>query len=513
MGPKRDIGEELRLAAKNIQMHYLMSSHRAWHSAFYNGGRSLPNSDVAKCACPNWSDNHDHSFVDPEYCIMYCPANPNQKTPTEAYCKDWLLRTCEMSDKYLPEVLYFDWWVGISPVWKPWLEKLAAYYYNRLHLAGKVGVINTKSTTMPTGADILDFERGQACQILKNYWQTDTSISVKSWGFIKNDNYKSATSIINNLVDIVSKNGALLLNVGPPPNGSIPTAAVNIFEDIGKWLNVVGESIYETRPYHVFSEGPTQVGCGSFSDTEHAAFTYEDFRFTMAPEKSLLYAFALGGKPNDELIITTLGKSRVGSGSIHNVELLGHGAVSWKSLSDGLHVELPPVTPSQPPVLKITGMSDLQWDGFVRQGIDSSFSLSAVSSNDLSGGVKLDVFGHYTSVTNWPLQNPTSASVKWTIQIHKAQKFIVKVLAASPGQPMDLELSTSTTSVVMTAAQTINSTTYKMSSATKLFEINQVGNVPLTLRIAQSSLSSRFKPPTGFALAEIFLLKSNEFNG
>lgn len=496
MGPKRDIGQELREAAADNQIHYLMSSHRAWHSAFYDGGRAIPDSDVAKCKCSNWNEDHkpnntqENASEDPAYCIMYCPANPDEKTPTEAYCKDWLLRTCEMADRYLPEVLYFDWWIGVSPVWQPWIKKLAAYYYNRLHLEDKVGVINTKDSTMPPGADVLDFERGQACQILKNYWQTDTSVSVKSWGYINNDQYKSGISIIHSLVDIVSKNGALLLNVGPPPNGSIPLEAVKIFDQVGKWLTVIGESIYGTRPYHIFGEGPTQVGCGSFSDTEHATFTIKDFRFTVEPEKSFLYVTALGGKSDTTLLITSLDKRRVGDGSINNVILLGYGTVKWNCSDDGLFVELPSSIPSQPPVLKIMGMSDIQWDGIVRQGADSSFSLWAVSTDDLNGGVKLAVSGQYTSIINWPLHNFESSFIKWTVRVRAKQQFTVKVLAASPDHPVDLELSSSDSSVIVTAAQTNNSTTYSMSSATQPFNIASPGDVILTLRVAHAP------PPT-----------------
>ena len=112
------------------------------------------------------------------------------------------------------------------------------------------------------------------------FWQTDTSIDKRSWGYIQNPDYESAQEIVGDLIDIVSKNGALLLNIGPRPDGTIPEEQERILLQIGGWLTMNGEAIYKTRPWRVYGEGPTAVVAGSFKDTARKPFTSEDIRFT-----------------------------------------------------------------------------------------------------------------------------------------------------------------------------------------------------------------------------------------
>src|SRR5208283_4523826 len=108
-------------------------------------------------------------------------------------------------------------------------------------------------------AAVLDIERGKLAAIRPQFWQTDTSISEKSWGYIENDTFRSPGSLVDDLVDIVSKNGCLLLNIGPKPDGTIPEQAERILLEMGRWLEVNGEAVYGTRPWKIFGEGPTEV--------------------------------------------------------------------------------------------------------------------------------------------------------------------------------------------------------------------------------------------------------------
>jgi len=470
MGPKRDVAAELLAASKALpkKMYFILSSHRAWHFAFYNTGRKDSDSDVIQCACPGWNDQRPTTpNADPIYCDLYCPANPNEVNPTVPFMDNWLLRTCEMADLYTPDVFYFDWWIGVSPLWQPYVQKFAAFYYNRLLMDGKVGVINTKGTTMPSGADVLDFERGQACAIQKRYWQTDTSISERSWGFIENDVYKSPSDLINNFVDIVSKNGGLLLNVGPPPNGTIPTAAVNTLLEMGSWLSVVGDAIYQSRPYHIFNEGPTQVPCGSFTD-DAKNFTKDDFRFTVNPQRSVLYAICMGAAPGDSITITLLGSGRLGTGTISNVQVLGTtGNINWKVTADGLTVNIPStinIPKGLPPVLAISGLSDIQWDGIVRQGQDNSLNLYASLADTFLGNVELDVAGAYIVASKWDV-TPTSAAVQWTVKVRTGGNYKVSVLSASPSNSRVGVLSVQTNKVQITLPQTASTTDFKLSNS------------------------------------------------
>lgn len=505
MGPKRDVAMELLQASKLLshKMYFIMSSHRAWHFAFYNNGRKWPNSDVAQCACPTWQEKADEQTpnADPIYCDLYCPANPNETTPTDAFMLDWLLRTCEMADIYTPDVFYFDWWIGVSPVWQPYLQKMTAFYYNRLLMDGKVGVINTKGTTMPTGADVLDFERGQACSVQKHYWQTDTSISVYSWGYIENDLYKTAPGIVTSFVDIVSKNGGMLLNVGPPPNGTIPAAAVDTFKTMGDWLAVVGVSIYGSRPHHVFGEGPTQVACGSFTDTSQN-FTIADFRFTVNPGTSILYVVCMGAGARDSLTVKLLGAGRLGLGSISDVSVLGGGAgFSWTVDAVGLHVTLPSqlkTPPGLPPVLAVRGLTDILWDGIVRQGQDGSINLYASLVDVLTGNVSLDVAGQYLTVSNW---KSTHDSVQWTVKVRAGGSFSVTILAACPGNIRTGTLSAQNQNIQFTFPQTYNATQFTGTTSGPL-SLSASDSVIFYFQLTSMGDTT---DPEGFQLAQVAL--------
>jgi alpha-L-fucosidase len=156
--------------------------------------------------------------------------------------------------------------------------------------------MNYKFDNMHDGAGVLDVERGQLPGIRTLPWQTDTSLSNESWGYIDGDTYKQPTELIHELVDVVSKNGNLLLNIGPRSDGTIPEAAKKTLLEIGGWLDVNGEAIYGSRPWLLpkpnFGEGPTEVSSGSMQEKEQKPFTSSDFRFTT--NKGFIYAIELG---------------------------------------------------------------------------------------------------------------------------------------------------------------------------------------------------------------------------
>ena len=152
---------------------------------------------------------------------------------------------------------------------------------------------------------MLDVERGELADIRPLYWQTDTSVSNKSWGYIQNDTFKTPEFIVHQLIDIVSKNGNLLLNVGPRSDGTIPSEVQQVLRDIGSWLQVNGEAIYGTRPWRVYGEGPTAVVAGPFHDTGTHGYTERDFRFTS--KGGTLYALQLGWPRDQKTVIQSLG--------------------------------------------------------------------------------------------------------------------------------------------------------------------------------------------------------------
>ena len=336
MGPHRDLVGDLARAVRKEGLHLGASSHRVEHNFFFDGGRAIQ-SDVNN----------------PEYAAFYGPAHtrlgPKEGTPlandftfvSSAWADDWLVRSAEIVEKYHPEIMWFDWWIG-QPSLRDAVTRFAAFYYNTsLKYAGNPGVINYKYFAMEEHSAVLDVERGQFSGIRFLPWQTDTSVSDKSWGYVQNDTFKSPEFIVHQLVDIVSKNGNLLLNVGPRSDGTIPDEVQRILLDVGAWLKVNGEAIYGTRPWKSYGEGPTQVAAGAFHDIETQTYTAEDFRFT--EKNGTLYAIELGWPANGEVVIHALTATTLGDGKqIHSVKLLGSEAdLPFTQLPDGLHVRLP----------------------------------------------------------------------------------------------------------------------------------------------------------------------------
>ena len=225
MGPKRDVLGEVLKACESKGMTRGASSHRIEHWFFLSHGKEfdsdikepLERGDLYWPSMPE-ADHHD---------IESTP------TPTDEFLSDWLVRTCELIDQYRPRILYFDWWIQHSSA-KPYVKKLAAYYYNRASQWGMEVVINYKHDAFLFGTAVPDVERGQFADVKPYIWQTDTAIALNSWGYTENNDYRGARDLICDLVDIVSKNGRLLLNVGPKADGTISEEEAGILREIGK---------------------------------------------------------------------------------------------------------------------------------------------------------------------------------------------------------------------------------------------------------------------------------------
>ena len=336
MGPKRDTLGELANAIRAEGLHFGFSSHRAEHNFFYDGGRAI-RSDVN----------------DPKYASLYGPAHQwidpggdehgleNDWTyVSEAWTNDWLARDTELVEKYKPEVVYFDWWIG-QPNFRPAVARFAAFYYNYAAAHGYTGVIDFKDYSLNWKAGVRDFERGQQDHIVADHWQTDTSISNASWGYIEHDTFKTPEFLIDQLIDIVSKNGNLLLNFGPRSDGTIPDEVRTRLLAMGAWLKVNGDAIYDTTPWKTFGEGPTQVAAGAFHDTDTKPYTPEDFRFTA--KGSTVYAIGMACPKDGKATIHSLGWAHEGAAlPVANIELLGSpDKVTWTQSANALEVTLP----------------------------------------------------------------------------------------------------------------------------------------------------------------------------
>ncbi len=327
MGPRRDVLGDLLAAVDDAWMVRGASTHRAEHWFFMSGGTTF-DSDVRD---PRWQD-------------LYGPAQRDETAPNERFLEDWLLRCVEIIDRYRPQVLWFDWWIE-HPAFEPYLRQLAAYYYNRAAQWGREVVINYKWDAFARGSAVYDVERGTLANTREEVWQNDTSVSRSSWCWVDTHDYKGAGDLLAELADVVAKNGVLLLNLGPKPDGTIAPEERALLEQVGDWLTVNGEAVYGTRPWRIPGEGPTRTVAGSFVDDVTPQYTGADLRFTRRQDVVGDYVYAiLLGEPDDGVArIRSFGSaSPLLERGIAEVRVLGAPEpVEWTREPDELVVRLP----------------------------------------------------------------------------------------------------------------------------------------------------------------------------
>ena len=350
MGPMRDLIGEMKAAFDKKGIVTGVSTHRAEHWFFMSPGRKF-DSDI-KGEYPvghiYWPST---TYTDPTLHSLY-----GEPAPTQEFLEDWLMRCCELIDNYRPRIFYFDWWIQHS-VFKPYLKKFAAYYFNRGEEWGFPVAINYKHEAFMFGCGVPDIERGQFSEAKPYFWQTDTAICRNSWGYNINNVYKSSVGLVRDLIDIVSKNGALLLNVGPKADGTIGDEDRKILSDIGAWLKKNGEAIYGAKVWRKSEEGPTKVEEGQFTDAEEKIFTSEDFRFTMKGDN--IYVSCMVWPEDGCVCVKSLAKADatrlpVFNGIVKDVEILGYcDKPEFVRDGDGLKVSAPFVKSDFPVVIKV----------------------------------------------------------------------------------------------------------------------------------------------------------------
>ena len=321
MGPRRDVVGELQKAAKKSGMHFGVSSHFAFNWDYYNKEERFD----------TWN---------PEYEDLYGPKHDRYAPVSDEFMELWWKRTTDIIDSYQPEILWFDFYID-KPEFAKYHPKLAAYYYNMGIDTEQEVVLQTKNMnfeSFPEGTNTLDIERGKLADIRKDVWQTDTSIGKKSWCYTEQWQSKTANSLIDDLADIVSKNGTMLLNIGPKADGSIPEDQQDVLLEMGEWLKVNGEAIYATRPWVKFGEGPTIVKKGHHSEGDNKGFTAQDIRFTT--KNDIIYAIVLDIPQNGSTLIKSFADTGLfNADQIKSIEVLGQNVKpNWEMTEEGLIV-------------------------------------------------------------------------------------------------------------------------------------------------------------------------------
>jgi len=255
-----------------------------------------------------------------------------------AWHRHWLEAVTEMIDRYEPDILYSD---GPLPFgeadYTPGLRAVSHLYNTSARLHGTNRAVYQQKDRRPaiSAVGMMDIERSQTPRIHEKPWQTDTSLG--DWFYNVRDVYKTAGHVIEILVDIVSKNGNLLLNVPQLPDGSLDVECTQLLEDLGAWMKVCGEGIYGTRPFRVFGEGPSSVIIDGFTE-DRVSWTSSDYRFTR--RENTVYAFQLAWPDDRRAVIRGLAGE-----SVTGVRLLGHGPVPFEHAHGILVVRLPETPP------------------------------------------------------------------------------------------------------------------------------------------------------------------------
>lgn len=343
MGPKRDVVAELEKAVRDQNMRFMVAMHHAERWRYF----------------PHWVEGTDLS--EPEYFDFYgkphdldwkdgipekgeWPVWNAQTRPDKEFCDLWMAKCREVIDRFSPDMLWFDFGLGIMP--ECYREEMLAYYYNHGEQRQQEVVFTYKYQDLAVGSGVIDLELGRFDRLMYHEWITDTTVDDgEGWCYLFDAQYKKPVTLIRYLIDNVSKNGYLLLNVGPKPNGEIPGEAKHILMEMGRWLAVNGEAIYDTTPWITYGEGPAKMQkSGMFSEQEELAYGPEDIRYTV--NGNVLYASLLGWPVDCRVLL----KSTAGMfpNEIAAVTMLGDDRpLVWSFTEDGLSVTLPKKQPCE----------------------------------------------------------------------------------------------------------------------------------------------------------------------
>jgi alpha-L-fucosidase len=333
-GPKRDITGELEKAIKSKGMKFITAFHHAKNlQRSTELGKEVPNSHYP------YFEGMPPSSNDPDLQLMY-----GNMDPEKWYKEVWFGKLKEVIDKYHPDIIWFDYVLGDIP--EAYRKEFAAYYLNEAAKKDQEAVIVRKQHDLPLNMSIEDLEQARKNNIGTKTWMTDATISNGSWCYTEDLGVKPAVDVLHMLIDIVSKNGVLLLNVSPKADGTIPENQKEGILKMGSWLKKYGEAIYDTEAWYTFGEGPTKEPEGHFKN--HRAFmklkySNKDIRYTT--KDYTINAIVLGAvEPGKELVLESFAKEKIHDDpTIEKVSFLGSDeTIEWSyNEENGLMVKAP----------------------------------------------------------------------------------------------------------------------------------------------------------------------------
>ncbi|TFH22312.1 MAG: alpha-L-fucosidase [Bacteroidia bacterium] len=344
MGPKKDITGLLAAELKKRDMKLITTFHHA---------KQLQRFDSTETG----SRTEGYELSHYPFFKGMPPASDDEKLkylygniPAEQWYEEiWYAKLKEVIDQYQPDIIWFDYVLDAIP--EEYRQKFSAYYLNEAEKWDKEVVIVRKQEDLPINYTVDDLEKSRKNRIGEEPWMTDETISKGSWCYTENLEIKTSTDVLHVLIDIVSKNGILLLNVSPMANGIIPENQKEVLLDMGAWLDKYGESIYETRPWYTFGEGPTKEPEGHFKNHQEflkIKYSAKDVRYTTKGD--VIYATLLGWPGNGESIgFTAFAPDSLPAPlEIASVSLLGSAdPLDWNVTEKGLSLTTPEEAPDQ----------------------------------------------------------------------------------------------------------------------------------------------------------------------
>ena len=346
LGPKKDIVGEIAYAIRKRGMKFITTFHHA---------------KVGRAAEEDTEKHRWHYLGREKYFERESPKNVGRDDvelqklygtlPWPEFLDLWRVLLSEAIDQYQPDIIWFDSWLDRIPARTQ--KEFLAEYFNAAERWGKDVVVTYKQEDLPSDVGVVDFEKGRLDTVTEYAWLTDDTISAGSWTTTGSWSYtdeldiKPAKELLHTLIDIVSKNGNLLLNISPTPEGVIPDAQRESLLGMGTWLRANGEAIYGTRPFTTYGEGPKRLTSSGHFVEMSGEYTSENIRFTT--KGRTIFAIQLGWPGSQKRIaIKSLGRKQLGTRGIKSISVLDSPEeISWSLEEDVLYVTSPLVAPNE----------------------------------------------------------------------------------------------------------------------------------------------------------------------